>query len=272
MILSVGQSHFELGDTAANLEHLRFLLGEAQDQGSDALVLPELASSGYRFNAPAEAAAASEEIPSGPASRLLAEWSRPGPGAPRGRLAVCGICERSGDLLYNSAAVFAGGSHLLTYRKLHLFNTEKAVFSPGSEPPPVFEYNGVRCGLMICFDWFFPEVARRLALEGAQIILHPANLVLPYCQAAMITRSIENRVFTATSNRTGSERGTSFSGMSQVTGPQGELFFRASGDFRGVLSVSVDPACADDKWVTPANHLFADRRPEFYTPHSDNKL
>jgi predicted amidohydrolase len=260
MKLSVGQSHFELGDPAANLDHLRFLLDEAARQSADVLVLPELASSGYLFATPAEASAAAEEIPTGPASRLLAEWSRDE------RMVVCGICERSGDQLFNSAAVFASGLHLLTYRKLHLFNTEKAIFSPGSQPAPLFAFQGFRFGLMICFDWFFPEITRRLALEGAQIILHPANLVLPYCQAAMITRSIENRVFTATANRTGSERGATFSGMSQVTGPKGELFFRASGELRGVLSVDIDPARADDKWVTPANHLFADRRPEFYTP------
>jgi predicted amidohydrolase len=189
-------------------------------------------------------------------------------------MVACGICERnerSGDRPYNSAAVFANGSHLLTYRKLHLFNTEKAIFSPGNEPAPVFEFNGFCYGLMICFDWFFPEITRRLALEGAQIILHPANLVLPYCQTAMITRSIENRVFTATANRTGSERGVSFSGLSQVTGPRGELFTRASAEFRGVLTVAVNPALADNKWITPANHLFDDRRPEFYTPTNEKK-
>lgn len=264
MILCVGQSHFDLGDPAANLEHLGFLLAKAERQSADVLVLPELASSGYLFASTEEALPASEEIPSGPVSRLLAGWSR------AGRLVVCGICERVGDRLYNSAAVFAGGDHLLTYRKLHLFNTEKTVFAPGSEAPPVFTWKGSRFGLMICFDWFFPEVTRRLALEGAQVILHPANLVLPYCQSAMITRSIENRVFTATANRTGTERGVSFSGMSQVTGPKGELFFRATGSLRGVLSIEIDPALADDKWVTPANHLFADRRPEFYTPRTED--
>lgn len=265
MILSVAQSHFDLGVPTANLEHLRFLLDEAARQSAEVLVLPELASSGYMFQSADEAAAAAEEIPNGPASRLLAQWSQ-GSRSQGDRLVVCGICERAPEGLFNSAAVFAGGLHLLTYRKLHLFNTEKSVFLPGSQPPPVFEFQGARFGLMICFDWFFPEVTRGLALQGAQVILHPANLVLPYCQSAMITRSIENRVFTATANRNGSERGVAFSGMSQVTGPKGELFFRASGDFRGVLSVAIDPVQADDKWVTPANHLFDDRRPQFYTP------
>jgi predicted amidohydrolase len=267
MNLAVGQSHFILGDTAANLDHLRFLLAEADRLQADALVLPELASSGYMFTSLLEALPASEEIPSGPASRLLTEWSR----AAGGRLVVCGICERAGERLYNSAAVFASGQHLVTYRKLHLFNTEKNVFSPGTQPPPVFTFNNVRYGLMICFDWFFPEVTRRLALEGAQVILHPANLVLPYCQAAMITRSIENRVYSATANRSGTERGVTFSGMSQATAPRGELLFRAGGDFRGVLCAEIDSTRADDKRVTPLNDLFADRRPEFYTPLCEKK-
>jgi len=92
-----------------------------------------------------------------------------------------------------------------TYRKIHLFYKEKLYFAPGENPPKVFNVNGVNIGVMICFDWIFPETARTLSLQGAELIAHPANLVLPYCQNAMITRSIENRVFTATANRVGSE-------------------------------------------------------------------
>jgi predicted amidohydrolase len=234
------------------------------------LVLPELASSGYLFASPEEAAASAEKIPTGPASRLLAEWSQGQAGQP-GRMVVCGICEQAGARPFNSAAVFAAGRHLVTYRKLHLFNTEKNVFQAGQDEPPIFEFQGYRFGLMICFDWFFPEVTRLLAIKGAQVILHPSDLVLPYCQASMPTRSIENHIFTATANRTGTERGVTFSGMSQITSPQGELLARASRDFRGVLAVDIDPAQADDKRVTPLNDLFADRRPEFYTRLTEKK-
>jgi len=63
----------------------------------------------------------------------------------------------------------------------------------------------MRVGMMVCFDWAFPEVARALALKGADLIGHPANLVLTYCQQAMVTRCIENLVFAVTANRYGTE-------------------------------------------------------------------
>ncbi len=117
---------------------------------------------------------------------------------------------------------------------------------------------------MICFDWAFPEMARLLALGGAQVILHPSNLVLPYAQAAMLTRGLENGVFTVTANRHGQERGTPFSGRSQVTSPKGALLAQAAGDFTGVLTAVVDLAQADDKQITPLNHVLNDRRPDLY--------
>jgi len=261
--IGVAQANFQLADRAANLEIIHELLDEAARGGVDVLVLPELANSGYNFDTPAEAESVAEVADDGPVCRLLRDWSA------GGRLAVSGLCERGTDALYNSAVVYADGQLLTVYRKTHLFANESTFFRPGAEKPPVVDFNGHRFGVMICFDWFFPEVTRGLALRGAQVVLHPANLVLPYCQAAMLTRSIENRVFTATANRSGSERGVSFSGMSQITGPKGELLIRATGDLRGVISVDIDPARADDKWVTPANDLFDDRRPEFYTPEQN---
>lgn len=256
--IGVAQADFQVAQREANLAILRGLLDKAAQNGVDVLVLPELANSGYNFDTPAEAESVAEVVDEGPACRLLREWSV------GGRLAVSGLCERAGDLLFNSAVVYAGGELLSVYRKTHLFANESAFFQPGAQKPPVLEFGGSRFGVMICFDWFFPEVARGLALRGAQIILHPANLVLPYCQKAMITRSIENRVFTATANRTGSERGLAFSGLSQVTSPTGDLLAQAGGDLAGVAWAEVDLSQADDKWVTRQNHLFNDRRPELY--------
>jgi predicted amidohydrolase len=116
---------------------------------------------------------------------------------------------------------------------------------------------------MICFDWFFPESARTLALKGAQVIAHSANLVLPWGPEGMKIRSLENRVFTATSNRVGAERGLRYIGQSQVVAPNGALLARMGEDERAFV-VEVDPWTAKDKKVHPANDLFADRRPSFY--------
>jgi len=122
---------------------------------------------------------------------------------------------------------------------------------------------------MICFDWIFPEAARTLALLGAQVICHPANLVLPHCQKAMITRSIENRLFIITANRIGTEskpgsEPISFTGRSQIVGPEGTVLARAPRARRMVALVEIDPALALDKRITPENDILLDRRPELY--------
>ena len=83
-----------------------------------------------------------------------------------------------------------------TYKKIHLFNRENLWFTPGDEAPKVYEIDGVKIGVMICFDWIFPETCRSLALQGMQVLAHPSNLVLPHCQSAMITRCIETVSYT----------------------------------------------------------------------------
>jgi len=123
-------------------------------------------------------------------------------------------------------------------------------------------------GMMICFDWIFPEVVRILALEGAEIICQPANLVLPWCQRAMVTRAIENRIFIVTANRIGrekrGERELKFTGGSQITGHEGELLLQASLEGEEVGIVDLDPSIARDKAITQENDLFSDRRPDLY--------
>lgn len=242
-----------------NLIRVKSILKEAEKTNVDVLVLPELCNSGYVFKENSEATDSAESIPDGPFSKEFLAWSS------SGRLVVAGICERTSDGLYNSAAVFRDGEHITTYRKIHLFLDEANWFKAGQDEPPVIEHRGYRFGVMICFDWIFPEVARVLALKGAQVILHPANLVLPYCQDAMITRSIENRVFTATANRTGTERGVKFSGFSQITDIKGNHLCQMSNEEVGVSSVKIDPILADDKSITVRNDIFADRRPDLYT-------
>jgi len=242
-----------------NLIRVKSILEKAEKTDVDVLVLPELCNSGYVFKEISEAADSAESIPEGPFSKELLAWSN------SGRLVVAGICERTSDGLYNSAVVFGDGEHITTYRKIHLFLDESNWFKAGQDEPPVIEHNGYRFGVMICFDWIFPEVARVLALKGAQVILHPANLVLPYCQDAMITRSIENRVFTATANRIGTERGVKFSGLSQITDIKGNRLCQMSNEEIGIASVTIDPLLADDKSITARNDVFADRRPVLYT-------
>ena len=256
--VAVAQMEPNVDDMAANLVNVKKILKIAGKEGVELLVLPELANSGYMFASRDEALARSEAIPNGSFSTILLEWSQ------EGRVVVAGICETKEGNLYNSAAIFADGEHLGTYHKIHLFDRENEWFLPGNEEPLVVEWKGHKIGVMVCFDWAFPEVARILALKRADIILHPANLVLPYCQNAMITRSIENRVFTATANRVGTERGVSFSGMSQITSPKGEVLLRLQEEKLRVAWADIDPSLARDKMITRRNDVMKDRRPSIY--------
>ena len=126
----------------------------------------------------------------------------------------------------------------------------------------------VKVGIMICFDWMFPETMRTLALKGADLIAHPANLVMPYCQKAMVTRCLENHVFAITANRIGTEqRGDDkfiFTGGSQITSCKGELLSSAPKDDVYVDFVNIDVEKAREKELNVYNNIITDRRTEFY--------
>jgi predicted amidohydrolase len=261
--LAVGQMDPMIGDVKGNMKKMQEILVSASDNNVDVLVLPELINSGYVFESQDEANSLSESIPDGDFSKTLQKWSE------SGGLVVAGLCEMSGGKIYNSAGVFGKGKHLTTYRKIQLFNKEKEWFLPGNEEPPVIVHNGNRFGVMVCFDWVFPEISRILALMGAQAILHPANLVLPFCPDAMITRSIENRVFTATSGRIGEERDVHFIGGSQITTPKGEVLSRMDERHSGLFWADVELTEADNKTLTKRNDVLTDRRPELYKRITD---
>ena len=133
------------------------------------------------------------------------------------------------------------------YRKTHLFAEEKKWFDPGDTGFQVFDMGQVKIGVMICFDWWFPESARVLALKGADIFCHPANLVMPQCQRVMPAHSLLNGVFTITANRVGTEeRGgkapLQFTGKSQIVDPRGEVLVKLDGEDTGVSSpISTQP-------------------------------
>ncbi len=226
---------------------------------ADLLVLPELCTTGYQFRDRGELAGLAQPA-DGPATRVLAQVA----GACGGHV-VAGLAESTGDRIYNSAVLVGPGGLAGLYRKVHLFDEETRLFDPGDRGFPVFDASGVKVGMMVCFDWLFPEAARSLALAGAQIIAHPANLVLPHCQRAMVTRAVENRVFTATCNRVGREervagRPLVFTGGSRVVDPGGSILADGPVADQELLTVEIDPGEALDKRITTRNHVLADRR------------
>jgi predicted amidohydrolase len=187
----------------------------------------------------------------------------------RGFHLVTGFAEREGDRCFNSGLLIGPAGIVRTYRKIQLFNQEKSWFDPGNLPLEVTRVRGARIGMMICFDWAFPEIARSLALKGMEVLCHPSNLVLPgHCQLAMRARCLENGIFAVTANRCGADRrphGTlRFTGRSQIGGPRGEVLFQAPAGGGAVRVERIDPSRARNKMLTPRNHLLRDRRPELY--------
>jgi len=230
---------------------------------ADVFVFPELFLSGYTFADMSEVSGAAHRLKDDPMISRLTALSK------EKNIGICGgYVEESGGRLYNSSFFLGDGEVISNYRKTHLFADEKDFFTPGDTGFSVFEYRGVRCGMMICFDWVFPESARTLALRGAQVILHPTNLVLPYCQRAMFARALENRVYIVTANRIGREINgdydNTFTGGSQVVTPKGEYLITLNETEESVATVTIDPRTADDKHITGKNHIFDDRRPDLY--------
>ena len=136
---------------------------------------------------------------------------------------------------------------------------EKKFFKPGTE----FKLFG-KIGVMVCFDWYYPESARTLMLKGAELIAHPSNLVLPHCPEAMKTRALENRVYAVTADRVGVEHGLRYIGQSQIVNPHGQIIYRASQTTEECVVMNIELALARDKAVTPKNDLLKDRAPRTY--------
>lgn len=249
-------------------ENIKRIKELVSDIDFDLLVMPELANSGYLFSSRSELEACAEEIPNGAFCEALKKIA-----ADKNGFIVCGICEREGDKFYNSAILVTPNGEILTYRKIHLFYEEKNWFEPGNYPLEAIEIENermgkVKIGMMICFDWIFPETARTLAIKGAQIICHPSNLVLQFCQQAMYARAVENRIFTITANRTGSEENggkkLDFTGVSVMIDPKGNYLARGSASGNEYIICEIDPAAAISKDITELNNIFEDRRKEFY--------
>ncbi|MDP4281309.1 MAG: nitrilase-related carbon-nitrogen hydrolase [Bacteroidota bacterium] len=259
MIIGYIQNSPAFGTKEQNLKDIDNLM---KGKKADLMVLPELCATGYCFTSMGQVFDQAEDL-NGPTAQFLCKKSLETGGA-----IVAGFVEKEGDCCYNSSMMISGGKVVDVYRKLHLFDREKLFFSPGNYPLKVNSIKGFRIGMMICFDWMFPEVARILALDGVQILAHPSNLVLPDGQRAMAIRCLENRVFAVTANRVGTERigGISvlFTGGSQIVSPEGNILSAAPPDKETVDILEVDPLQADNKMITPRNDVLGDRRTDLY--------
>ena len=255
------------GDVALNLASVR---SAVSPHDVDLLVLPEFFATGYQFTSADEVAELAEEIPHGKTTETLLEISKA-----KNTFIVAGLPEKDGNKYYNSAVLTGPEGFIGTYRETHLFFEETLFFTPGDTGFKVWDTAIGRIGVMICFDWFYPESMRTLALAGAEVIAHPSNLVLPFCPDSMPVRCLENMAFAITANRIGTEQRKgkeplTFIGKSEIVSPKGEILVRAPEEDEAFMVVDINPAEARDKNLNQYNNLFQDRRPDQYSCLSDN--
>jgi predicted amidohydrolase len=254
-----------LGDLDANIRLTLDAINDSVANGANLVVVPELALSGYMFASTDEA----REVAITPAHPVFGAWSDAVREA--GAVVVGGFAELGDDgLVYNSAAVVDGTGVLAVYRKIHLWDKEKLVFTPGSTPPPVVDTSVGKLGILICFDLEFPEMPRTLALGGAELLVAPTNWPLesvpageriPELTAAMAA-AYSNRVGIAACDRTGLERGQDWNAASAIVNESGWIV--ANVDEHGIASADLDLTRSHDKSLSELVDMFGDRRPELY--------
>jgi predicted amidohydrolase len=270
--IAVAQYAPRVGDLDHNRDQAVRWARAAAAEGADLAVLPELASSGYTFASEEEAARSAEDPDRGATVSALVEVARES-----GMHIVVGVDERDGDCRHNSAVLLGPSGRLATYRKLHLFYNEQKWFVPGSSLP-VVELPFGRVGMVICYDLWFPEAVRALALGGADIVAVPTNWVSSfkrtvyddrgYCQGDYVAMAsaAQNGVVMACADRIGEERGLTFLGASIIVGADGWPVAGpapASSEALLVADVPVGGAAAA-RQRTPRNNLLSDRRPDAY--------
>jgi len=246
-----------LGNLNATIEKIENLAKGCSS--AELVVLPELANSGYNFRSKQQAFETAEDPSNSTFIDFLTGMARE-----NNQYIVSGFNEKENGKLYNSSVLISPKGIIGKYRKIHLFMNEKDFFEKGNLGLPVFDVDWGKLGMLVCFDWMFPEVWRILALKGADIICHPSNLVLPYAQKIVPSHALLNKVYTITTNRIGTEDELSFTGATTITNPKGEILYQAKSNEEETAIIELDLSLCKDKMITPRNDIFADRRPDLY--------
>lgn len=251
------------GNVARMIDHLRSTVAA----GAGLTIFPECAVPGYCYSSLQEALPYCEAV-DGPSTSQLAAACRE-----LGTYAVFGMLERDGDRVFNVAVLAGPRGVEAVYRKVHLPYLGIDMFTtPGDRPFAVHEIEGLRIGLLICYDAAFPEAARSLALQGADLVVLPTNWppgaeVMASC--SIPCRAMENQIYFAAVNRVGVERGFQFIGESSICAPNGQVLAQAPGTSAAIITADIDPLRSRQKRIVrvPDKHIIdrlADRRPEMY--------
>jgi 5-aminopentanamidase len=257
----------QLGEVDRNLERIERAVADAAAAGVALAVLPECAVTGYAFASVDEAMPVARRASAIAADRL-AEL------ATKHRMTViCGSLESEGEAVYNVAHLVTPDGRRFHYRKTHLpFLGVDRFTTPGGDAPSVIDIDGVRVGVLICYDLRFPEAARICALDGADLIALPTNWPVgvefhPGLFAP--ARAAENHCYVLAADRVGTERGTTFLGRSLLVDFDGNRVAVASDTEEELLvgEIDTDAARATHVRARPGEHewdTIADRRPGLY--------
>ncbi len=278
------QMDITLRDNAVNVSRMVDHLRVTAAEGAELTIFPECAVPGYCFASLEEALPYAEAL-DGQAIRRMSAICRE-----LKTHAIFGMLERDGDRVFNVAVLTGPRGMEAIYRKVHLPYLGVDMFTtPGDRPFAVHEVNGLRIGMLICYDAAFPEAARSLALLGADLIALPTNWppgaeIMASC--SIPCRAMENQVYFAAVNRVGDERGFQFIGESSICAPNGQAIANSSGMDAAIITAEIDPLLARQKRIVrvPDKHIIdrmADRRPEMYglvvephtlpTPRADHR-
>jgi predicted amidohydrolase len=265
--IAVAQIDIAFADRERNLARMIDVLGKTAEQGAKLTVFPEAALTGYCFNSLEEARPHAESIP-GPSTKRLTGVCRE-----LGAFAIYGLIEADGQRLFNACVLVGPDGDVGSYRKIHLpFLGVDRFTTPGDRPFAVHEAAGMRIGMHICYDGGFPEPARVMMLQGADLVVLPTNWPPgAECMAgcAVNTRAMENNIYYAACDRVGDERGFHFIGQSKICDPSGRALAEAPHDREEILYAEIDVAKARQKKIVRVPKLheidrLRDRRPEFY--------
>lgn len=260
---AAAQTLARLGDVRYNIEISTQLVNEAVRQGAELVVLPECMNTGYLFDSANHCRALAESVPDGAFVSALSALARK-----HDIFIASGITEWDGarGRIFNSGIMLdRKGEVAVHYHKQFLATHDQNWFSFGERGCPVVDTDLGRIGLMICFDGRIPEIARSLALQGAEIIVDMANF-FAMDQADMWgpARSYENGVWLVAATKAGYERSIYYPGGSMIVDPNGRVVAKMPYDRHGVIVADVVPELAHDKTIYAANDKFADRRPTTY--------
>ncbi len=273
MRVAAAQIDIAVGDKARNLETVERVLRDAAAQGGELVVFPECTLTGYVISERAEMEALAEPVLGESTERVVDLC------AELGLAAVVGLLERRADAYYNTGVLLDGVGVIGLYRKSHLIQLGvDRLLSPGTSLEPFLTPWG-RLGMLICYDQRFPEAARALALQGARVILNPANLpqgAEAHADFFNRARACENRIFLVNANRVGTERGSTFIGRSQIIDPRGSVLAEGPKAAEALLVADIQPELADHKHVViiPEDYEFdivLDRRPDLYGPLAEQQ-